>query len=187
MLILTPNVQEYFRGALMAALKKTSCQVTESTQAYIVYLLSEFTRAEKVWAGVNRGEQPIFALLMSRAHDADPDEALKTFKHVGDTTLYGLGFFYESLANQAVSPRYYQSIGENAYASAAHLTSAPIFGELSDRFGDLVNILQLISIHGERTQEKEPSAAQLLDWFERYKRTKSPELLDLLLKHGVSV
>lgn len=187
MLISATNLHEYFRAALMAALKKTSCQVTENTQAYLVYLLSDFTRSENAWAGVDRGEKPIFALLLSRAQEAEPDEALKTFKHVGDTTLYWSGFFHESLNSQAVNHRYYQSIGESAYSSAARLAGAPVFGELADRFGDLVQILRLISLYGEGNFMKEPSHAQLLDWIERYRRSNDPELLDLLLKHGVNV
>ncbi|MDA0713077.1 MAG: hypothetical protein O2897_03715 [bacterium] len=197
MLVSANNMHEYFREALGMALKKSAVQVTENAQAYLVYLLSDFTRSEKVYAGIDPGDKPSLALLLLRAQEAEPDEALRIFKHMGDSALYLLGFFNEAVHSQIVGPSYYIGMGEQAYSSAASLTrvtrdhplaAGTIYSELSYRFADLVTLLNIISLYGKHQASKEKlTSAQLLELMERYKRTKSPELLDLLTKNGVVV
>jgi hypothetical protein len=194
MLVAANNLHEYFREALSTAMSRTSVRVTENAQAYVVYLLTDFTRSEKVYAGVDHGEKPALAILLSRAEAAEHDEALRIFKHLGDTALYLLGFFKEAAQAQVVAPSYYISMGESAYSSVAKLSrehtsnTAALYAELSDRFSDLVALLHAISLHGEReAQGALLSPGQLLDLIERYKRTQSPELLEVLVQNGVSL
>jgi len=197
MLVSASNLHEYFREALEAAMQKTSVHVTENTQAYLVYLLSDFTRSEKVYAGTDAGDKPSLALLLLRAHEAEPEEALRIFKHLGDSALYLLGFFHAAILSQTVGPEYYVAMGETAYSSAASLirvtrenmlTSATIYTELAHRFADLVNLLKVISLYGAKADENTHfSSAQLLSLLEQYEKTKDPELLELLKKNGVSM
>ena len=188
MLVSANNLHEYFREALGVAMYRTSLQVTENAQAYLVYLLSDFTRSENVYAGVEHGDKPTLALLLSRAQEAEPEEALRIFKHLGDSALYLLGFFHDAVQSQVVGARYYVSMGESAYSSAASLTrntrekalpAATIYTELSHRFGDLVDLLKVMSLHGDRLGTNESlTSEQLMNLVEKYRRTKNPELLE---------
>lgn len=193
MLIAAHNLHEYFREALSTAMSRTSVRVTESAQAYVVYLLTDFTRSEKVYAGIDHGDKPTLALLLARAEAAEPDEAQRIFKYMGDSALYLLGFFNESAQAQVVTPSYYVSMGESAYSSVARLSrdhtqsTAALFAELSDRFADLVALLHIISLYGESgPQRTDLPPAQLMDLIERYSRTQDPELLEILTQNGVS-
>ena len=197
MIVSANNLHEYFREALGVAMHRTSLQVTENAQAYLVYLLSDFTRSENVYAGVEHGDKPTLALMLFRAQEAEPEEAIRIFKHLGDSALYSLGFFHDAAQSQVVGPSYYVSMGESAYSSAASLTrvsrentlvTTTIYAELAHRFGDLVDLLKVMSLHGNHLETNTNlSSEQVMALVERYRRTKNPELLELLEKNGVSL
>ena len=115
---------------------------------------------------------------------------------MGDSALYLLGFFQDAVQNQMVGANYYVTMGESAYSSAANLsrvnrehalTAASIYAELSERFTDLVFLLKTMSLYGENLHAKTNlTSAQLMELIERYRKTKNPELLELLKQNGVS-
>ena len=192
MLIAQTNMREYFREALSVALRKKGVDVTETAQAYLVHLLAEFGRTDAAFAGVERGETQALATWLTRAQEASPDEAVRIYKHMGDSSLYLTGFFSDSVQSAPVPRDYYVSMGGQAYASVAGLmrshaaTSAALFAELSDRFGDLVDLLCAMSLHGERSVPSGSlSSDKLLSLVERYRRTHNPEILETLKTHGV--
>jgi hypothetical protein len=182
-------MRDYFREALGAAMKKTSVRLTDVVQAYVVNLLAEFARTENVYAGTDRGQKPVFVELLTRAQEADPQEAVRIYKHMGDSSLYFTGFFTESMEREIVGRDYYVSMGGTAYASVAGLmrptaaSSSALFAELSDRFPALVDLLMAMSLHGERNAPVPD--AHLLSLVERYRRTGNRELLDALASQGV--
>lgn len=149
MLVIENSMQAYFREALVRAMRAANISVTESAQIYVVHLLIEFSRAEKVFAGTNYGERVVMADLLERAVLADEQEALRIYRHLGDTSLYLLGFFQH--APRTVSGTYYKDIGAVAYSSASGLSrahgaqSAALFQELAERFSDMVTVLEKIS------------------------------------------
>jgi hypothetical protein len=151
MLVLARSMQAYFREALDAAMKTSNITVTESAQVYVVHLLNEFSRSEKAFAGVSYGEKVVMAQLLERAYTSEQREALHIYRHLGDTSLYLLGFFKESSAKRIVSSKYYRDMGSGAYASASSLSRAydaghaALFQELSERFADMVMVLEYIA------------------------------------------
>lgn len=157
MLDLTLSAQAYFREALNEALRASSISISESAQAYVVYLLNEFSRSDKAFSGVNHGEGPNLVILLERAFLANDREALEIYRHMGDTSLYLVGFF-QGAKNRVVSPSYYKDMGGMAYACASDLSraygikSAEIFSELSERFSDMVSLLESVASYGERQE-----------------------------------
>lgn len=151
MLLTAHSAQAYFREALDAALRQCHVNATESAQAYVVYLLNEFSRSENAFAGTNYGEQPNMAQLFERAQSAEDLEALKIYRHLGDSCLYILGFFKEFAVQRIVSESYYRDMGAHAYSHAASLAriyagpSAATFQELSDKFNDFALLLETIA------------------------------------------
>ena len=134
------------------------------------------------------------AVLLCRAQEAEPSEAVRIYKHMGDSSLYLSGFFQEAVERTAVNVDYYMSMGGSAYASVAGLmrpmaaSSSALFAELSDRFCELVDLLAAVSLHGE-TEKAEgkdpPSDKKILELIERYRRTGRPEILQALEAAGV--
>ncbi len=191
MLTAANTMKEYFREALGSALESSRVSLTEDAQVYLVHLLDEFVRSEKVYAGTDHGERPIFALMMKRAAEANPVEAVRIYKHLGDSSLYLTGFFADAVAREIVSRDYYVSVGESAYSSVADLARTSrfaqpdLFMELAERFADLVDLFEAMSLHGDKTAPQGMSDARLVQLIERYQRTGSKEVLQTLSAHGV--
>lgn len=158
MLDLTLSAQAYFREALGEALRLSNVAISESTQAYMVYLLNEFSRADRAFSGIDHGEEINMVILLERAFVANDREALEIYRHMGDTSLYLVGFFKKA-NHRMVSPSYYKDMGGMAYGCASELSraygikSAAIFKELSERFSDMALVLSNVASYGERCEK----------------------------------
>lgn len=183
-------MEEFFRDAVGTALKRTGLSLSEQAESYVVRLLAEFSRSDRAFAGTERGEQPALATLFSRAQEAMPDEAVRIYRHMGDSSLYLSGFFTEAVQKKTVSVDYYVSMGGTAYASAAGLMRthaarmAALFAELSERFEGLVELLHAVSLVAV---EGNPalSDARVYELMEQYRRTGRPEILRALQGLGI--
>lgn len=148
MLVKANSMQVYFREALEASVRCSSIKVTQTAQAYMVQLLHEFSRSEVAFAGTDYGEKIVLAHMLERGLLAESQEALKIYRHLGDTCLYLLGFFRESALERVVSQRYYNDMGAQAYWQAANLARShysSLFYELSERFNDMVILLENVA------------------------------------------
>jgi hypothetical protein len=151
MLVLANSTQVYFREALVFAMRTSNITVTESAQVYVVHLLNEFSRSEKAFAGADHGENITIIEMLERAGLSDDYEALRIYRHLGDTSLYNLGFFKEAHAKRIVSLTYYKDMGAQAYSHASLLSrpyainSAALFQELSERFDDILKVVENIA------------------------------------------
>lgn len=189
MLVSSANMREYFREALGSALRKRPVDLSDTAQAYLVNLLADFGKTENVYAGTDKGEKPTLVDLLARAQEAEPTEAVRIYKHMGDSSLYLSGFFTDAVEKDLCGVEYYVSMGGSAYRSVAGLirptaaTSSALFDELSDKFKELVDLLAAMSLHGERTAEL--GDLRVLALVERYRKTGNKEVLDALARHGV--
>ena len=187
MLVASASTRDFFRECLGQALRKHKVDLSETAQVYVVHLLSEFTRAENVYAGTDAGEKPILVELLSRAQEAEPQEAVRIYKHMGDSSLYQAGFFKESVERSGRD--YYVSMGGSAYASVADLvrptaaSTSALFHELSDRFESLVELLDAMSLVG--AEPKAVDDTRLLALVERFRRTGDRADLERLKEHGI--
>ncbi len=59
MLYAPSSIHEFFREAISSALREQACNVTDSAKAYLVYLLSDFSRSERASAGVDQDDKPV--------------------------------------------------------------------------------------------------------------------------------
>lgn len=159
MLVTANNIQAYFREALEVALRHSNVQFTESAQVYVVHLLNEFSRSEVAFAGTDYGAKISMVQLFERALRADDAEAQRIFRHLGDTSLYLLGFFRESTLQKIVSQSYYRDMGAQAYLHASSLArvhgagTAALFHEMSERFNDMVIVVEKIARYQKNCEE----------------------------------
>jgi hypothetical protein len=187
MLMTAASMRDYFRECLSTALKKTNVKITDTAQVYVVNLLAEFGRAENVYAGTDAGERPVLVELLSRAHEAEPQEAVRIYKHMGDSSLYHSGFFKESVERHGRD--YYVSMGGSAYASVADLmrptaaSSSALFMELADRFPALCDLLDAMSLHG--ASQPDVDNQKVLALVARFERTGDRAVLDALKAQGI--
>ncbi len=178
--MLAQNMQAYFQEALSQALSRSNSTLSQEAQAYLVHLLTDFARSDRVYAGVNRGEEPVLVLLLERALESPPAEANRIFKQIGDSTLYLSGYFGEKTQASGVSNSYYMAMGEDAYYRLAQNTRVAVYNELSNRFERLVFLLRQVSLH-----DRKASPEEILGWIEQYQQSKKPELQALLAINGV--
>ncbi len=191
--MLVGNMRDYFRETLQHSLKHRNLQLSELGQVYVVNLLTEFARSEQVFAGTDHGDKPVLVELMARAKDAEPAEAVRLYKHMGDSSLYLSGFFPGAIERGATSVDYWVSMGGSAYDAVARLvrptaaSSSALFAELAERFGELVDLLCAMSLHGDKTRKL--ADHDVLGLVDRYRRASHPgeqrEVLDTLKRQGV--
>src|SRR5215475_6557377 len=144
------TVTEFFRDAVVDALRSQSVTAAEPTEFYLVNLLSEFTKASRV------GDEPL-AFKMAQAAAALPDVKAKGLKEIGDTSLVVSGFFGDSLSRGLVDADYYIAMGASAYAQLARLMAASrgsasgffreAYLELAAKFEAFVQVLGEVRRH----------------------------------------
>lgn len=188
MLVASASMRDYFRETLTLAMRKRSVRLSETAQAYVVNVCAELSRAENLFAGTEHGERPALVDLLARAQEAEPHEALRIYKHMGDSSLVLTGFFRESVED-TVGVEYYVSMGGGAYANVAGLmrptaaTSSALFAELSDRFRELMELLIAMSMQGDQTKGLDD--VRVLELVERFERTGDPRALEALRATGI--
>jgi hypothetical protein len=112
---------------------------------YIADMLVRFVHIDELYRFRDEKGLPLeyLAEMMARAEQAAPVERRDAFRHIGDFTLFVLGFYPESLMGTAkkkkgVDPDYYAEQGRRSYWLAAEMgggaPSRALLRELSDRF-----------------------------------------------------
>lgn len=174
------SATEYFKDALTSAMKAQHVEAAETTEFYLVNLLTEFTSCQV-------DEEPL-ALKMAQASEGTPEERIRTLKEVGDTSLYVSGFFADSLARKLVDVEYYISMGGAAYGQLARLgrgTSSgfrDVYDELAGKFPRFVDVLNEI-----RAQSNFVSSTNVIKLYEEWVRTRSEWLEKRLRASGMVI
>jgi hypothetical protein len=184
---LHPSVTEFFHGAVTDSLSSLKIEASEPTEFYLVNLLVEFTKSNKV------DESPI-ALKMAQISNASPDEKVRGLKEIGDTSLYMSGFFADALNRRLVDVNYYIAMGGSAYGQLATLVSLTrggqsqlfreVYQELSARFGLFVDVLQQIR-RSTAMGVGAVSGANVVRLYEEWVKTGSEWLEKKLRESGV--
>ncbi len=148
------NLFSFFFDRVRAARANQNMDVEEATEFYLVNLLVDFLRTRRlVESGGRRvDEQPLAIRLLETRVAPRGGDRFRDLKHLADSTLYLLGFFRGSFRRSSVDLSYYAGLGESAYGDLARLTGRrtgtdrdEMFGELSDKFGDCVELLAEVS------------------------------------------
>lgn len=188
-LVAAASLKEFFKTLLTEAMGRQRVEVTEVTEFYLVNLLSEFVEADKLFtdeSGGRKDHEPL-ALLYHRALQQEREERIRTFRRLGDVSLYKAGFFASSLRDGPVGPDYYIQMGGTAYGQVAALTPsagfADVYRELGAKFRALVDVLEEIAARG--LVQNGPTGA--LKVYESWTRTGNQRLEQVLVDAGVIV
>jgi hypothetical protein len=188
-LVTSNSLKDFFRTLLLDAFSHRDVTVAETTEFYLVNLLSEFATADRLFTQNSEGRrdhEPL-AILYHRAQQQDRDGQIKTLRQIGDVSLYKVGFFGDSVRGGAVGPDYYIQMGGSAYGQIANLTPtsgwAVVYRELQSKFRALVEVLEEIAARGLCSTG--PSGA--LRVYESWVRTGSERLERVLVDAGMVV
>jgi len=189
-LITGMNVREYFHEELQHVIGKQHVEASAETTCYVVNLLTSFVHADRLYEHTPEGRQlkPL-AMMYSEALEATTPEARHNLlRRLADVALFVSGVFSDSLNRKLIDVDYYIAMGGGAYAhlsenlprrlSAKALSS--IFGELSDKFQQFVDVLNEVS---ERAHLN--SDSDVLRLYEVWLKTGSKRAQQRLIDHGL--
>jgi len=182
------KLNEYLREKVQRSIIRHKLNTSEYTEYYLVNLLQDFRRSEKLFAENNGefAEKPL-ALLLFEAMRGNAGKKMHYLKKVGDTALYLSGFFSENLKKRLVGKNYYARMGGSAYGSLGEIfrnegTFGLIYCELAQNFGQFVKVLADVSpwqhIHNN---------TDLLKLYERWLKTGDERVAKVLQREGISV
>ncbi len=186
--VLHETPRELFRELVTGVLAHRGLRIQEVTEFYVVCLLERFLEREALFAGspADGSQVEPRALLLLRALQAGREERREGLRRLGDTSLFVTGFFGDSLARSAVDPSYYVAMGERAYealaASPGPAGSADLFGEMAQRFEDLVDVLAEVA-----EMQDLRSNRGLVRLYERFLHTGSERVAGMLRARGVAL
>jgi hypothetical protein len=177
------NLFDWFHERVQDAHRATGIELSPESELYLATLLADRARAD-------RPEPPerTLAELHARAARSSPAEQARTYREIGDRSLYVVGYFEESLARSTVGPAYYCDMGSAAYARADHVFKRwfsnafdGVFDELAHGFRGCVKVLREI----RRTSDDEPDLVMRL--YQQWTATGSQEVAERLRAHGLVV
>ncbi|OGQ04364.1 MAG: hypothetical protein A3F82_04545 [Deltaproteobacteria bacterium RIFCSPLOWO2_12_FULL_44_12] len=177
---------DFFRERVQSALTNQQVAASEFTEFYLVNLLQEFRKSEKLFEqDGSKMQEKTLALLLSKAIHGDATTKIRCLKHLGDISLYTAGVFGESIKGKLVDIDYYIGMGGSAYSSLSDMlthqkTFAGLYGELSKLFPNLVTVLSEVA-----TTSGWASNQDLLRLYERWLATGNGHLEEMLHKAGI--
>lgn len=160
-LILHPTSTAQWHSLLMDAQQSAAISLTESLEAYLVFLLMRFSDNPQLASSV-LGLDFLVAyqqLLRRQRYDL--------LKEVGDKCLLFAGLFPQRAVKRRVKISYFVKLGQSAYFTACHSASSnePLFHELCLEFPKLMDVLQAM--------RETSSGMSLLQSFELWNETGS--------------
>lgn len=182
-----PNLQIYFHELISEAIKHQRVEADEHIAFYLVNLLSEFTKMNKVYGEDKEGDTPL-ALLFFRAQSETPATQTRLLKYLGDFSLFISGFFQDSFNRKLIDMDYYIAMGGGAYYQLSSMASSAmhqdlfshLFSDLASRFVKWIDILSEVSESSHITTQTD-----LLRLYEKFLRTGSERLRDMLVQQGI--
>lgn len=174
---------DYFHGRIRDARDGLGVEVSEDTGLYLTTLLVDRARAD-----VPRPAESTLAELHARAVKSSPAEQARTYRELGDRSLYLLGYFEESLSRKIVSTRYYCEMGAAAYARVDEVFKLwfanafdQVFEELSAGFEDCVRVIKQV----RTSVDEEPDV--LMRLYRQWVETGSEDAKQRLRARGIVV
>jgi hypothetical protein len=187
-IVLDETPRELFRDLVSGVVAHRKLRIHEETEFYLVCMLERFLERQELYVESPDGQAQIepLALLLLRALEESRQRRWQGLRRLGDTSLFLAGFFGDSLSRAAVDGAYYVAMGERAYEALASSRgpagSAEVFGELSERFEEFVDVLAEIA-----EMQDLRSNRGLVRLYERFLHTGSRRVADQLRSRGVAL
>jgi hypothetical protein len=189
-LVAVSSLREFFRDAFHTASTHQHLDIDEQAEAYVVNLLTMFSRADALYERTPDGLRirPLAQMLADALEAPSESERQRGLQRLGDVSLFIAGFFARSFARKLVDIDYHIAMGGNAYGSLADTlhrsssgrTIAAIYRQLARKFQGLVDALNEVSDMSYRYSDKD-----ILRLYEIWMKTGSARARGLLRQLGV--
>jgi len=184
------SLREFFRDAFHAASEHQHLDIDEQAEAYVVNLLTMFSRADALYERTPEGLRirPLAHMLADALEAPSAQARQRGLQRLGDVSLFIAGFFARSFARKLIDIDYHIAMGGNAYSSLADTMPrsnagrcvAAIYSQLAQKFQRLVDALNEISETSYRHTD-----GDILRLYESWMKTGSPRAHGLLRGLGV--
>jgi hypothetical protein len=184
------SLREFFRDAFHSASKHQHLAMDENAEAYVVNLLTMFSRSDAFYEQTAEGLRikPLARMLAESLEAPTPGARQRGLQRLGDVSLFVAGFFARSFARKLIDIDYHIAMGGNAYGSLADTLQrtwsgrciAAVYAELAHNFQRLVDALNEVSEMSYRHSD-----ADVLRLYEIWMKTGSKRALGLLRDLGV--
>jgi hypothetical protein len=187
-IVLDQTPRELFRELVTGVVSHRKLRIQPETEFYVVCLLERFLERGELYAESPDGSSQLepLALLLLRALEESRQRRWQGLQRLGDTSLFVAGFFGDSLARAPVDSSYYVAMGGRAYGALASSRvpggRAEVFGEMSERFEDFVDVLAEIA-----EMQDLRSNRGLVRLYERFLHTGSRRVAEQLRARGVAL
>ena len=179
MSIVEGNIHTFFQELLLDAAKGQHAEVSLHVLSYVTDMLVEFQQSARFFHGTE-ARMPVLVDLLTDALEANDHRRISLIRHMGDTSLMLSGYFPAAISKHGMNIKYYQHMGEIAYAQLGALSEDyNVFDELSDQFVLLSDLVNEVS---EQTQSSHDSLLKLL---EKYWTTGSEKAFEKLKQQGI--
>ncbi len=189
-IITNKSLQAYFYDSISSAVKNQQVDASDDIIAYLVNLLTIFSRSEDLFHYDENGVtlKPLALMYSDAVSETTPALRFRILQKLGDTALFISGVFSDSLNNRLVDVDYYIAMGGNAYASISqslrnHQSRAaaqPIYEELTQRFVDFVDVLSEVTENKSMVSDHD-----IMRLYELWIRTGSKRARAILQKIGI--
>ncbi len=189
-LVAVSSLREFFRDAFHSASEHQQLDIDEQAEAYVVNLLTMFSRADALYEKTPDGLRirPLAHMLADALEAPSEGARQRGLQRLGDVSLFIAGFFARSFARKLIDIDYHIAMGGNAYGSladtlqrsASSRTIAAIYGQLARKFQGLVDALNEVSDMSYRYSDKD-----ILRLYEIWMKTGSARAHGLLRQLGV--
>jgi hypothetical protein len=149
-------IRQLFHQLTERGLGQTHLHDRDTIQ-YITNMLTEFVHIEntrRIPGEAPRRGMYVFDMLTQAANEMSPAQRREYYKHVGDSMLFNLGLFPESLTygHRTVSPEYYAETGRRSYTIVAEMESyspraTTVYRKLSEQFEQCVRGLNWVKLY----------------------------------------
>ncbi|ADJ29762.1 hypothetical protein [Nitrosococcus watsonii] len=190
-LVTRSALRPFFFDSLQEAVANQQVKADEATVFYLVNLLTDFSRSEKVFDYTQEGLtlRPLAELYGFAVEAASQSERKLILQRLGDVALFISGLFSGYFRRRLVDVDYYIAMGGSAYAylydtkgqNARERALATIFRQLSQQFVQFVDVLAEV---GENAFG--PSKHDILSLYALWAKTGSPRLEYKLRRLGIN-
>jgi hypothetical protein len=184
------NLREFFRDSLHDALVRQRASVDDHTEAYVVNLLTMFSRSEALFEATPLGPRlrPLALMLAEAAEASSAEHRTRCLQRLGDVSLFVSGFFAQGFARRLVDIDYHIAMGGRAYGTLAETCRdgargralRSVFAELALKFQRVVDALNDVSEMAHQHDHRD-----VLRQYEIWLKTGSPRAAGILRGLGV--
>ncbi len=189
------SLEVFFNDLVGESLKSKGIPASGGASAYLVGLLSEFSRPER--AHDEALHRPLAFLLDEAVKEPEAATRFEKFRALGDGVLYASGFFGDHFESRGIDQRYVCGIGSRAYGSASSMLRSgssstsveeaaariDIFAELAARFDGFV--LVIADVADAAFANAPAGSKQLVKLYERWLKTGSERIAEALTEQGL--